>query len=239
MRERDLYEPARGWATKHWDWFASGVDRGLKHGRIDVVGMRDVGGRLSGGAEVTAIEVKRGTQPFMSSVGQASGYSIYADRVYLADYRPNGFKPDELAIASRLGVGLIQISGEKRFRFTERITAPVREPIGGLRLEVVEKLHHSKCTICGSFFERGTARSFRANVVAADPPGPAAVIEADEQDKGLMYWLQERAARSPSDTDTIYHRRYVCPDCVGALLSQVIFTLDSEAVDILAEREAT
>lgn len=231
LRERDFYQPAERWATRRWDLFASGIDKGLRHGRIDVVGLRDVGGRLSGGAEVIAIEVKRGTQPFMTSVGQASGYSVFADRTYLADYRPDGFTEDEIGIASRLGVGLIQISGERRFRFTERITAPVREPLQGLRLQIVEKLHYSMCTSCQTFFKRGTKRSWGAHVVRAEHPGSEALVKAIEEGKGIVYWLREQAERTSTDAETVFHRRYVCHDCLAALHTPGVIIFD-QPVDL-------
>ena len=48
----------------------------------------------------------RGKQPFATSIGQASGYSIYADRCYLAELRPRGFSSDERAIAAQLADGM-------------------------------------------------------------------------------------------------------------------------------------
>jgi hypothetical protein len=219
--EKDYYPWVARWAQQTLGCFETGTDTGLRHGRIDVVGLRDTGGRLSGRAEVVAIEVKRGTQPFATSIGQASGYSIYADRCYLAEFRRRGFVGEELSIAAQLGVGLIRISGSKRLRIAEVSSAPLRAPLEGLRLEVIEKLHHSLCTICGALFRRGERRNFRANVVGQQS-SQRHVQRAVEQEKGLVYWLEEQAKRSPdSKKDVIYHRRYVCPDCIQALFAHV------------------
>ncbi len=45
---------------KHFLCFKTGLNTGLKYGRIDVVGVRDIGDDLSGEVEIIAIEVKRG-----------------------------------------------------------------------------------------------------------------------------------------------------------------------------------
>jgi hypothetical protein len=220
--EAEYYEPMARWARKELGCFETGINTGLRHGRIDVVGLRDTGGRLSGRADVIAIEVKRGTQPFATSIGQASGYSIYADRCYLAEYRPRGFTDDERAIASQLGVGLIKITGDQRVRISEVLTAPLREPLEGLRLEVVEKLHLSLCTVCGSLFRCGEKGKPFANVARQQPSRTRHLERAASKKMGLMYWLDEQADRSPKATnDVVYHRRYVCPNCVSALFGHL------------------
>lgn len=222
LLEAEYYEPMARWARKTLGCFETGINTGLRHGRIDVVGLRDSGGRLSGRADVIAIEVKRGTQPFATSIGQASGYSIYADRCYLAEYRPRGFTDDERAIASQLGVGLIQITGQQRVRVSEVLTAPLREPLEGLRLEVIEKLHFSLCTVCGSLFRCGEKGKPFANVARQQSARARHVERAVSEEKGIMYWLYEQAERSPKPTnDVVYHRRYVCPDCVAALFAHL------------------
>ena len=222
MLEKDYYPKVAEWAKTNLGCFHTGIDTGLRLGRIDVVGLRDRGGRLSGRAEVISIEVKRGTQPFATSIGQASGYGIYADRTYLAEYRTKAFSEDERAIAAHLGVGLVRISGEHRMRLTEVVTAPPREPMEGLRLEIVEKLGHSLCTVCASFFQRGTTGNLMSRVVRRDGPKKR-VADAVAADKGLVYWLDEVSSRSPnpagSESATVYHRRYVCPGCVQGLFA--------------------
>jgi hypothetical protein len=222
MKERELYPRVANWAKRELGCFATGIDKGVRHGRIDVVGLRDTGGRLSGHSEVVAIEVKRGTQPFANAIGQATGYSIYADRCYLADVRPSGFSDVEKSIALRLGVGLIEIRGSSHISVREVLTAPVREPLGGLRLDVIEKLNYSLCTLCGSLFERGDAGNWSAHVTREQPTKKRHMRDAVESEKGLVYWLTEPAERSvlPQDeSETSFHRRYVCADCMEALFS--------------------
>ena len=109
--EKDYYEPVGKWAKRSLGCF----DKGLRHGRIDVIGLRDAGGRLSGRAEVVAIEVKRGNAPFATSVGQAHGYSIYADRCYLADVRPTGFSEAESSRSAERTAGASPKSSPHRW----------------------------------------------------------------------------------------------------------------------------
>lgn len=209
------------WAARHLGCFATGIDKGLRHGRIDVLGLRDTGGRLSGRSEVVSIEVKRGSQPYATSIGQASGYSIYADRCYLAEYRPSGFTGDEVSIATTLGVGLIQISGSQRVRLREVLTAPIRHPLAGLRLEVIEKLNFSECTICGALFARGAGTSSFSRVKRQDGLSRH-VRRAVEDEKGFVYWLHEQADRTGDRSTLVYHRRYVCPDCALGLFGHLV-----------------
>jgi hypothetical protein len=215
VNERDLYPRVADWARSHLGCFHTDIDKGLRLGRIDVVGIRDSGGRLSGRSEVISIEVKRGTQPFATSVGQAHGYSIYADRCYLAEMRDEPFSEDERAIASRLGVGLVRISGSQRVRITEVVSAPPNEPLEGLRLEIIEKVGYSLCTVCGCLFQRGTGNASWSNVVRQSTRAGRLRTAADEA-KGYVYWLREVAERNGAG-DVYYHRRYVCSDCVTAL----------------------
>lgn len=64
---RNYYEPIARWAAKHLGCFVTGIEEDLRLGRMDVVGLRDADGRLSGRAEVVSIEVSSGRQPFVTS----------------------------------------------------------------------------------------------------------------------------------------------------------------------------
>jgi hypothetical protein len=50
------------------------------------------------------------------------------------------------------------------------------------------------------------------------------VLRAAEQEKGFVYWLDERSRRdkAAADKELIYHRRYVCPDCVFNLFGEFV-----------------
>lgn len=219
--ERKLYPAAKRWLVQA-GCYAAGVNTGVTSARIDAIGIRDVGGELASRTEVIAIEVKRNRSPFGNAIGQAHGYSVYADRCYLADVRPSRtpFTPEEKRIASHLRVGLLAITrdAQGRLRIREVQTAPLGEPLPELRLEIIEKLGYAECTICHSFFKQRAARpsDIGRNVVRSGKR-TGALTRAVHDEKGFVYWLSESDARSGNERALYYHRRYVCPDCVWNL----------------------
>jgi hypothetical protein len=218
VREASLYPLVERWARKHFRLYTTSVNTGLRAGRIDIVGLRHVGGDLTGTSEVVAIEVKAGRQPFATAAGQAHAYSVYAERCYLADIRAGGYTVDEIEIASRLGIGLITIA---KNRLREILTAPHHEPVARLRLELCERMGYSRCTICGSLFQRGSKYTDWRKVRRASTR--AGILQAAADEKGYVYWLEESSARAGRITSegAIYHRRYVCPDCVANLFGEL------------------
>lgn len=221
-KEAKLYPVVEKWMQKHFLCFKTAINTGLRHGRIDVVGVRDVGGSLSGEIEIISIEVKRGTEAFATASGQALGYKIYANRVYLADIRDDSFSHDEITIASHLGIGLIQI---KNGKCTEIISSPFYVPMISHNLSVIEKLALGKCQMCGSFFELGDLKSKYSrwrNVSRAN------VDKAVHDEKGFMFWNYEVAKRKDKigirqvNYDTTYERRYICPECVSTFFEDTI-----------------
>lgn len=214
-REFDLYPVVERWAKKHFGLFRTAINTGLRYSRIDVAGVRDIGGDLSGDIEALSVEVKRGTQPFATIVGQAAGYRVYAHRVYVAEKRETTFNQDELQIASNLGVGLIWIKGS---RCTEILSSPFYSPIARLHLALLEKMALAKCQLCTCFFDTGrTAKAFAPLVVRQN------LAKAFAQEKGVVYWNMEVAKRKrligmrASKEDYSFERRYLCPDCVTLL----------------------
>lgn len=169
-----------------------------------------------------AIEVKDGLARFAVSAGQAHGYSVVADRCYLA-VLCDGFSPVQVLIAGQLGVGLIRTwktpSGQTRFE--EVLNAPAGRPIDEMRLQAIEKLGLGECALCRTLFQRSAqTRADYKNVSRASRPG--ALARAADQERGLMWWLGDQAAvvgRAQSDGQTRV-RRYLCPDCAWALGSQ-------------------
>lgn len=220
MRERDLYPAAKQWLLRQ-GCFEAGIDTGVKGARIDAVGLKDVGGELSSRTELIAIEVKWGKTPFGNALGQAHGYSIYADRCYLADLRSEGepFEPAEIRMASHLGVGLLAVSqgGPESFSIREVLSAPLSQPLDEMRLRVVEQLGYSECTICNSPFRRQKVAqgAVSRNVTRASRVGELRRAVRDE--KGFQYWLYEASERAKETRAQVFHRRYVCPDCVWNL----------------------
>ncbi len=206
---------------RHFRCFKIAVNKGLRHGRIDIIGVRDIGGDLSGEVETIAIEVKRGSFPFANGCGQTLGYNTYANRVYLADLRSDPFTPDELHIASHLGIGLIQIRGRKCM---EVASSPFYEPIAKLNLRLLESLGLGRCQMCDSFFEIGSADAGkRFSKLVREKVGNAV-----SKEKGFMFWNREVAARKDKvgirkvSDGTTYERRFICPDCIRHVFGQLL-----------------
>jgi len=194
--------------------------KGLKYSRIDVVGVRDIGGDLSGEIETIGIEVKRGASPFATAAGQTLGYRVYADRVYLADVKETAFSYDEINIASHIGIGLIQI---KKKKCIEVLSSPVYKPNVRLNLELLENLTIGKCQLCDSFFNIGKDESSRwSNLWRTN------IIPAVKKDKGFMFWNHEVADRkknlglTKAKGDGTFERRFICPDCIRYFFTEFV-----------------
>lgn len=218
VRELDLYEGVARWLSRTQRCFKTDVNKGLRVARIDAIGIRDVGGNLTGRCEVIAVEVKREGAPFGNALGQAHSYSVYADRCYLAYYLDSAVPTSDEAIeiASHLGVGLIQLSGPpKAPRFKVLLSAPTGLPLEHLRLELIDRLGHALCTVCGSLFEK--------KVVRGDSTRSGILQRAVEDEKGLVYWLDEAARHARVPRGEPHHRRrYICPDCLWAFFSDLV-----------------
>ena len=215
--EESLYPLVETWLKHHHRCFITGINTGLRHSRVDVVGIHDIGGDLSGEVETIVVEVKRGTQPFATASGQALGYKVYANRVYLADLREQPFTPDEVQIASHLGIGLIQITEQA---CVEVLSSPHYMPITRFNLALLECLALGYCQLCGSVFRTGESKDKRYNKLARE-----SLKSAFTKNKGLMFWNRELADRKQvmrirmvKDGST-YERRFVCPDCMEFFFS--------------------
>jgi hypothetical protein len=210
-RENALYPIVEKWVKRHFLCFRTGVNTGGLYSRVDVVGVRDVGGDLSGEVQTIAVEVKKEGSAFATACGQTLAYNIYANRVYLAVSRKEVFSMEERDIVSHLGIGLIHI---REGKCIEIQSSPFYMPIPKLNLLLLDQLGLGKCQICESFFETGAikreySRVARENVQAAIDKG-----------KGLVFWNDELAARKDrlgvrrTSDGTTYERRFICPDCV-------------------------
>jgi len=199
----------------HFRCFKAETTKHTGYSFADVVGVRDIGGELSGEVETIIIEVKRGLEPFATASGQTLGYNISANRVYLADIREKMFTQDELQIASHLGIGLIQIRNKK---CTEVLSSPFYAPIQRFNLALLENLGLGLCQLCGSFSQIGTLGKLHANLANED------VKRALNEEKGLKFWNEEVSQRKDklkvriNPQGSVYDRRFICANCVGKLL---------------------
>lgn len=217
-REKAIYPLVARWVRRHFLCFKTAINKGLSYSRVDVIGIRDVGGDLSGDVETVAVEVKKGASPFATASGQTLGYNVYANRVYLADVRSERFTQDELRIASHLGIGLILIRDKKCL---EVLSSPFYNPIPRFHLALLEHLGLGKCQLCASIFETGDIERMHANLTREN------VRQAIKNEKGLVFWNDEVSERKDklklrgAPQHIVYDRRFICPDCIRNFISQL------------------
>ncbi|MHA2135905.1 MAG: hypothetical protein ACW99J_18765, partial [Candidatus Thorarchaeota archaeon] len=213
-RESDLYPPISSFLTRHFRCFATGESRGSGHvGRADVVGVRDLGGKTMPDIEMIAVEVKWSTRNFCKNLGQALGYSLFADKCYLAIPLDKGksFTLEEKEMATHIGVGLINCGGK---RIREVLASKSHNPIASLRTRVLWNVGYTLCGICGNAVEipdEGYGETKKIDLVREegrvlyyshrllDGGKPRKLLFADKSDR-------------PQPKYT-----YVCPDCLEML----------------------
>ncbi len=212
--ESEYYPIVKKWLLKNFSCFCSEVNFGIDKSRADVIGVKDIGGDLSGEIETIVVEVKRGQEAFATAAGQTLGYKIYANRVYLADKKENRFSEDEIQIASHLGIGLIQIG--KGDRCYEVLSSPHYNPITKFNRKVLLKLSIAKCQFCETHFETGD-RETHNNLTKNEK-----LKDAIKNDKGFIFWnrsLNERKEKlrlksEKRRTGVTWEKRYICPECI-------------------------
>lgn len=209
--EKGLYTFVEKWMRQEFHCFQTGTNLGFVYSRVDVLGVRDIAGSGSGEVETIGIEVKRGEHYFATACGQAAGYTVYANRVYLAQERHQRFNHKELEIASHLGVGLIHI---RQQRLREVLSAPHHNTLPGITIDVLDGLNLGRCQVCQSFFVTGTGQ--RGERVSQS------VRNAIKSGKALQFFTEEQEARKIKarlvpDRSAIYDSRYICPECLNML----------------------
>lgn len=220
LSEAALYEPVEKFVRSGMSCWQARTKAGVADvGEIDVLGVRYAGGELSGQSEVIAIEVKLSTARFAVSAGQTHGYSVVAERCYLAAITES-FTPTQVLIASRLGIGLVRIwqTPSGAFRCAEVLSAPTGQPVQELKLKAVDRLGLAACSLCQGLFRRYIEKpdDYKA-VVRHTSRGK--LLDAAEQGKGLVWWLDEQAEEHGLFSNSGYTiaRRYLCPACVRAM----------------------
>lgn len=214
-KEQSLYPIVANFLAKSHQCFRTAMNEGLRYSRADVIGIRDIGGDLTGEIETIIVEVKRGTEAFATSSGQAFGYTVYANRVYLADKRLHGFSQEEIQIANHLGVGLICIDAKNRCSIT--LTSPFYKPLIRLNAQLLEKLRLGKCQLCESYIEIGDGNN-RYTRLARER-----LDKAINEEKGIIFWNREVGDRKDKHgvrlvkENSTYERRFLCSDCVSLL----------------------
>ena len=211
--EKEYYPIVAKYLEKQYQCFQTAINTGLRHSRADVIGIRDIGGDLTGEIETIIVEVKRGSEAFATCAGQTYGYIVYANRVFLADKRANGFTEEEIQIASHLGIGLILIDSKNKCSVI--LTSPYYKPMTKLSASLLEKMHLGKCQLCESYIEIGDTKNRYTKVSKEN------VKKALSEEKGVMFWNREIATRKETKgvrigkENTTYERRFLCYDCIS------------------------
>lgn len=146
--ETEYYPHIARFLKDDFNCFATGLSTGCGHvGRADVIGVRDVGGETMPHVEIIAVEVKTDTGNFCKNLGQALGYSLFANKCYLAVPvgKDEGFTLEEREMATHLGVGLLDCS---RKHISEIATSSSHNPIPSLWTRVLWRLDYIVCCIC-------------------------------------------------------------------------------------------
>lgn len=232
VKERDLYKSVQRWAERHFGCFATAVNKGTVHGRVDVVGLRQVPGDRSAETDLVCIEVKRGTQPLLNAMGQAFGYSVYGDFCYLADFRPTArFSDVERDLAEKLGVGLIRVRSVSRVELVS--TARRQEPVQDLKLQLADQLGYVECTICKTYFLRNkeSKQKYGWDNLVRDQGNRVRVERSIREGRGLVFWPEDASANDRThgarhDDGRLYNRRFACTTC-----ARLFFGTQSEMSD--------
>lgn len=150
--QRDGYycgdDQARDDGSRRW-W----VDIGTRRTRLDVVGVKSIGGRHHDDIELVGVEVKKHERATIQDINQALGYRRFVDRVYFAT--PGPYRNEVVQEAVRFGIGLLSIDRSgKKWKVRVVLTAMVNTPHLERRAELMTKLWIGKCRLCGLFFER-------------------------------------------------------------------------------------
>jgi hypothetical protein len=198
MLESRLYPIVHKFLERKFGCFHVQTQPSVGYGAIDVVGLRQSAGKYGGAAEVIAVEVKATGSRFLNSAGQALGYSVMADRCYLAiGGDPVGEVEKELA--SQLNIGLIAIQSGGRCEIV--LTSPQHRPLRAQKLTLIRKLRFVECTVCGTLRPRSEFVRQRNLQTAAG------------NKMGLRYVLSNQEGR----TQNFRERRFICHDCVRVL----------------------
>ena len=170
-QEKKLYKPVFHFIKNHFKCFNSeekAINKGpLIAGRADIVGVRDIGGWVSGDIEVIVVEVKRNISSFGRKLGEAFGYSVFAHRCYLAVFLEKNEKLTNLHkdMAAKIGVGLIGIRKKYRtYQCEEITTAPRNEPNVYFLNLLLWEIGLVKCCICRCYHENNATRKLKSSL---------------------------------------------------------------------------
>jgi hypothetical protein len=220
-REKSLYDQVARFAGSSFNCFAVKQQVGTRHGRIDVVGLREVHSDYFSAPEIIGIEVKEEYSTYLSSLGQAFAYSVYAHQCYLAVRKrhSNAFTPDERRLAAKLGIGLIELKSRS---CTLVQSSRLFEPEPRYVAHLLRKMGYFQCALCGGTYrhEDITYASNFAIDLTDNPKYKGNLRKAIAKRRNLNFYLfQLYNERKAEDRYYVYDRRFMCKDCVSLFAS--------------------
>jgi hypothetical protein len=219
--EISLYKQVAKFAADYFHCHTVKQQIGTKLGRVDVIGLREVPGDLESASEVIAIEVKEETAAFLPALGQTHAYSIYAHHCYLAvkKRRNTKFTTEEIHIATRFGVGLIEIkSSHCKVILTSNHFLPQEQYF----LKILAACNFFRCILCrGTYPHKDMVSINQSGPIdpQSDPKYRGRLIRAVAERKNVQFWLYELAKLRGDQRFYTYDRRYLCKDCVSVFAS--------------------
>lgn len=223
MEEKKLYKIVEEFARTEFGCGTVKQQVGAQLGKVDVIGAREIHGDLGTHTEIIAFEVKEEHAAFLSAIGQARAYSIYAHKCYLAYKKrnSNAFTFEEIDIASQLGVGLIEIRGNGCKVIS---TSAAYSPRDSYTLAILNKIGLFRCTLCHATYSKNDVMDINPKEINLDkaPPYAGQLKKAIKNKKNAAYYLfQMYLQRDDDERKYVYDRRYICKDCVSIFGSLV------------------
>lgn len=204
---------------------------GTRLGRIDVAGVQELPGDFESESEIIAIEVKEERAAFLNSLGQATAYSVYAHRCYLAMRKrySNCFSSEEMQVAAQFGIGLIEIGTKNAVvRLASRRFTPENRYV----LQIINKLGLFRCSLCRGVYEDKEATGINTSGVidlVNKPKYRGQLAKVIAKHRNAKYYLYELHAQRGDPRGYIYDRRYLCKDCVSLFASLLAGPLEKSA----------
>lgn len=215
--ERRYYPMVERFLSDGLGCFVAKQTKGVRGvGIADLLGARDIGGELDAQVELIAVEVKLTRDNFGKSLGQALGYTLFANKSYLAVpfRRAETFDDEERDEAAHLGVGLIRVGGWQKKRTEEVLTPRSGEPIEALRLKAIANLGYYKCAVCATMIGPEEELGWTKRVETALSEQKALYFNRQIRDGRKVRRLLFMNRREQD----VARETYVCSECVRRVI---------------------
>lgn len=193
--EHQLYPYVATFLQDNFGCTSTVQNRGTQDVRFDVLGLRRRGNHFAPCTELLAVEVKAGGTRFVNYLGQAIGYSLYANEIYLAWKKPRGEKitQEEIDISSRFGVGMLHISSDNDISkiSSSRKFTPERHFFMQV-LQAEKCLNHFECILCNEVYPRENV-GFVHRLEDTENARVGNLASVINNGKHARYWLFEHA----------------------------------------------